>query len=508
MALSAPAAGRASCHISHTKSIAGRRGTLDEMMREIVPGAVKRYAKKNANIVVAEEAANESYVNDGEGGFRPCTDIREVMEYGDARAARLSRKITKDKKNKRGEMRGGTVTTTTFLVHLPRTMCVKQEDFYPAINPRTGKRRIDPETGEPASRSRWVARDKDEAEEYFSAVLEYLGANVVPGGMNGILGVSIQYSESTPHMHVLADTFGDDPKRPGMLRQDWSRAYSEHRDVRDEEGRRVPGWEKIRDLHVGLREHLIANGFEVEREFSERSLENLAKAEYVASMQALDTAEETLARVAALEPEARAEAERLLAAAREKSRGLVIDAELEGEEIITRAELDADDLMVAAHSRAENIAASVREQGKQEGREEGKKEVANELDRASALATEAEQHLAAVKTSKPLSGEQARALYAEGVRVVAESVSKRVEDAAIRRVIDSVQSAHVNFAESDKFADFAKAVTAGREQRRERTLDRQQRSQRVIEQRLNEASTTTKSTTHDRDSSNDSFERG
>ena len=387
-------------------------------------------------------------------------------------------------------------------------MCVEQEDFYPAITPRNGKRRIDPETGEPASRSRWVARDKEEAEEYFSAVLEYLGTNVVPGGMNGILGVSIQYSENTPHMHVLADTFGDDPKRPGMLRQDWSRAYYEHRDVRDEEGRRVPGWEKIRDLHVGLREHLIANGFEVERESSERSLENLAKAEYVASMQALDTAEETLARVAALEPEARAEAERLLAAAREKSRGLVIDAELEGEEIITRAELDADDLMVAAHSRAENIAASVREQGEQEGREEGKKEVANELDRASALATEAEQHLAAVKTSKPLSGEQARALYAEGVRVVAESVSKRVEDAAIRRVIDSVQSAHVNFAESDKFADFAKAVTAGREQRRERTLDRQQRSQRVIEQRLNEASTTTKSTTHDRDSSNDSFERG
>ena len=104
--------------------------------------------------MVAEEADNESYVNDGEGGFRPCEDIREVMDYGDARAARLSRKITKDKKNKRGEMVGGTVTTTTFLVHLPRTMCVEQPDFYPAINPRTGKRRIDPETGEPASRSR------------------------------------------------------------------------------------------------------------------------------------------------------------------------------------------------------------------------------------------------------------------------------------------------------------------------------------------------------------------
>lgn len=47
------------------------------------------------------------------------------MEYGDARAARLSRKITKDKKNKRGEMEDGTVTTMTFLVHLPRTMCVE-----------------------------------------------------------------------------------------------------------------------------------------------------------------------------------------------------------------------------------------------------------------------------------------------------------------------------------------------------------------------------------------------
>lgn len=122
-------------------------------------------------------------------------------------------------------------------------------------------------------------------------------------------------------------------------------------------------------------------------------------------MQALDTAEESLARVAALEPEARAEAERLLAGAHKKSRGLVIDAELEGEENITRAELDADDLTVAAHSRAENVAASARKQGKQEDREKGKKEVANELARA--LATEAEQHLAAVKSPKPLSGEQA-----------------------------------------------------------------------------------------------------
>ena len=341
MTLSAPNVGRASCHIGHTKSIAGRRGTLDEMMREIVPGAVDRYARKNPNIIVAEEQFNESYVNDGEGGFRPCEDIREVMDYGDARAARLSRKITKDRKNKRGEMRGGTVTTTTFLVHLPRTLCDEVPDFYPAIDPRTGKRRIDPETGELASRSRWVAKDRDEAERYFNEVLEYLAVNVVPGGVDGILGISLQYSENTPHMHVLADTFGDDPKHPGSLRQDWSRAYSEHRDVRDEDGRRVPGWEKIRDLHVGLREHLIAKGFDIERESSERSTESLAKAEYVASMQALETAEETLARVAKLEPEARAEAERLVKAARQRSSEIISDAQTESADILDEAERDA-----------------------------------------------------------------------------------------------------------------------------------------------------------------------
>lgn len=51
------------------------------------------------------------------------------MEYGDAHAARLSRKITKDKRGEMeggSEMEGGTVTTTTtFLVHLPRTMYVE-----------------------------------------------------------------------------------------------------------------------------------------------------------------------------------------------------------------------------------------------------------------------------------------------------------------------------------------------------------------------------------------------
>lgn len=446
MTLSAPNVGRASCHISHTKSIAGRRGTLDEMMREIVPGAVERYAKKNPNIMVAEEADNESYVNDGEGGFRPCEDIREVMDYGDARAARLSRKITKDRKNKRGEMRGGTVTTTTFLVHLPRTLCDEVPDFYPAIDPRTGKRRIDPETGELASRSRWVAKDRDEAERYFNEVLEYLAANVVPGGVDGILGISLQYSENTPHMHVLADTFGDDPKHPGSLRQDWSRAYSEHRDVRDEDGRRVPGWEKIRDLHVGLREHLIAKGFDIERESSERSTESLAKAEYVASMQALETAEETLARVAKLEPEARAEAERLVKAARQRSSEIISDAQ--------------------------TVRSSAREAGRQEGRAEGQAEARRLQQAARERLAEADATYAEAMTARSIPSEQARHLASLGAKTLASAISKRVDERTREEVERTRASVERTFAKNSE-------VLIGRAREVERSYGNKLVSKRV-----------------------------
>lgn len=454
MTLSAPNVGRASCHISHTKSIAGRRGTLDEMMREIVPGAVDRYARKNPNIIVAEEQFNESYVNDGEGGFRPCEDIREVMDYGDARAARLSRKITKDRKNKRGEMRGGTVTTTTFLVHLPRTLCDEVPDFYPAIDPRTGKRRIDPETGELASRSRWVAKDRDEAERYFNEILEYLAANVVPGGVDGILGISLQYSENTPHMHVLADTFGDDPKHPGSLRQDWSRAYSEHRDVRDEDGRRVPGWEKIRDLHVGLREHLIAKGFDIERESSERSTESLAKAEYVASMQALETAEETLARVAKLEPEARAEAERLVKAARQRSSEIISDAQ--------------------------TVRSSAREAGRQEGRAEGQAEARRLMQTARERLAEADATYAEAMTARSIPSEQARHLASLGAKTLASAISKRVDERTREEVERTRASVERTFAKSSE-------VLIGRAREIERSYGNKLVSKRVQVSQAQEA---------------------
>lgn len=102
--------------------------------------------------------------------------------------------------------------------------------------------------------------------------------------MNGILEASIQHSENAPHVYVIADMFGNNLEQPGVLQQNWSHVYSKHHDVHDEEGRRMPGWQKIRDLRVDLRKCLIANGFKAGRESSEWSMESLTKAEYVAPM--------------------------------------------------------------------------------------------------------------------------------------------------------------------------------------------------------------------------------
>lgn len=62
--------GRARFHAVHTKRASKRGAILDEMMRELDPDAVERWAARNPSIVIADEVENEAYVNDGEGGFR------------------------------------------------------------------------------------------------------------------------------------------------------------------------------------------------------------------------------------------------------------------------------------------------------------------------------------------------------------------------------------------------------------------------------------------------------
>ena len=247
--------GRTGFHVTHTKAVSERGAILDEMMRELKDESVERWAQRNPSIVVEDEDSNIALVNDGEGGFDPCSDPKQVLAYGNARLAKLSSPIRDPKLDPvTGKLKGGTTTTSMFVLHLPKSLCEEVPDFYPVYE--DGK--------EVGRRSRWVARDRDEAMRYFSDAVEYLAADVIPGGIDAVLGVDMQFSESTPHIHVLADTFAPDPKHPGQLRTEFSRAYSSHRDVRDDKGRQMSGQAKFRQYHKGLKEYMLERGWEIE----------------------------------------------------------------------------------------------------------------------------------------------------------------------------------------------------------------------------------------------------
>ena len=240
--------GRTGFRVTHTKAVGERRAIVHEMMRELDPKAVEYWARENTNIVVEDEVFDRGFVNDGTGRFVRATSMQEVIDYGQSRVDRLSSPLREDKPDKKGKMRGGTVTTSMFVAHLPKSLCKEVPDFY-------GK-----------GRSRWIARDRDEAMKYFTDVLRFLGKNVIPGGFEAILGFDVQHSETTPHVQVLADTFADDPKHEGQLRPEWSRAYAAHRDVKREDGKMLTGRAKLERYQDDLKAYMVARGWPVERD--------------------------------------------------------------------------------------------------------------------------------------------------------------------------------------------------------------------------------------------------
>lgn len=242
------ATGRTGFRVTHTKAVGERRAIVHEMMRELDPKAVEYWARENTNIVVEDEVLDRAFVNDGTGRFVRATSMQQVLDYGQSRVDRLSSPLREDKPDKKGKMRGGTVTTSMFVAHLPKSMCREVPDFY-------GK-----------GRSRWVARDRDEAQRYFTDVVRFLGNNVVPGGFEAILGFDIQHSETTPHIQLLADTFADDPKHEGGLRPEWSRAFAAHRSMRDDAGKMFTGRAKMSKYQDDLKEYMVGRGWPVERE--------------------------------------------------------------------------------------------------------------------------------------------------------------------------------------------------------------------------------------------------
>lgn len=406
--------GRTGFRVTHTKAVGERRAIVHEMMRELDPKAVEYWARENTNIVVEDEVLDCGFVNDGTGRFVRATSMQEVIDYGQSRVDRLSSPLREDKPDKKGKMRGGTVTTSMFVAHLPKSLCKEVPDFY-------GK-----------GRSRWIARDRDVAMRYFTDVLRFLGKNVIPGGFEAILGFDIQHSETTPHVQVLADTFADDPKHEGQLRPEWSRAYAAHRDVKREDGKMLTGREKLERYQDDLKAYMVARGWPVEREVDPLRHDKT----------------ETKAIYGALRDERRQldEQRDQLKADRED---LIRDGEdLEREEYQVRL----------ARKEVETEREAAREEGRQEGRNQGfaegfakgQAEARRLMQTARERLTQAETIYAEAMTARSIPDEQAYYLASLGANTLASAITKHVDTQTCKEVEKARVSVRRSFAKNAK----------------------------------------------------------
>ena len=430
--------GRTGFHVTHTKAVSERGAILDEMMRELKDESIERWAQRNPSIVVEDEDSNIALVNDGEGGFDPCSDPKQVIAYGNDRIAKLSSPIRDPKLDPvTGKLKGGTTTTSMFVLHLPKSLCEEVPDFYPVYD--HGK--------EVGRRSRWVARDRDEAMEYFSDAVEYLAADVIPGGIDAVLGVDIQFSESTPHIQVLADTFAPDPKHPGQLRSEFSRAYGAHRDVRDDKGRQMSGQAKFRRYHKGLKEYMLERGWEIEADVDPLRHDKTATTERYGAM--MD------------KQRALAEQEQNLAVERREidESDKRLDDQWENLDI-ARAELKQEREQLQKDKQ--KALEEARSAGYAKGLEEGRA-------RADALREQARQQLAharvlvdeAAKQDEPLPLAQARTAYTLATERFAAQLTGRIRSDIVRNAKDTVDRT----ARSDGFTKVMEDVKRSHDQK-------------------------------------------
>lgn len=434
--------GRAGFHVTHEFRASKRGAILDEMMRERIPGASERWAQRNPNIVLEDEDSNIAIVNNGQGWFSLCKDPKKVLAYGEERLAKLSHRVKEPKLDpKKGKEWGGTWTSSMFVIQLPTTLCEEVEDFYPVFDDDGN------ETGQ--RRSRLVARDREEALRYFKDALRYLAEEVIPGGQEAILGADIQFSESRPHMQILADPFAPDPKHPGQLRSEFSRAYGSHRDVRDEKGKQIGGPAKIGRYQEGFRKRMVELGWPVELDVDPlRHDKTATKAVYGAMKdkeRALAEQEQKLvADIAAansvIESEIKARVDELA----DGWENLYTErAAVESE----REQLSKDKQKALEEARSQGYADGFKEahtQGYAKGFEEGRAEVEREREQAQKDGEQARQRLAQADKiyaeamiASPIPEHQVKYLAFSGANILASEIKKRV-DPQTSEMVDKV----------------------------------------------------------------------
>jgi ATP synthase F0 sector subunit B len=298
-----------------------------------------------------------------------------------------------------------------FVLHLPKSLCEEVPDFYPVYE--DGK--------EVGRRSRWVARDRDEAMRYFSDAVEYLAADVIPGGIDAVLGVDIQFSESTPHIHVLADTFAPDPEHPGQLRTEFSRAYGSHRDVRDSKGRQMSGQAKFRQYHKGLKEYMLERGWEIEADVDPLRHDKTATKDMYGAMmdkqRALDEHKQYLA----------VERNEI-----EQSNNRLDD---EWERLdMTRNEVRQEREQLQKDKQ--KVLEEARSAGYAKGLEEGRAQADALREQARQQLDEAQHIYGEALAAPSITDAQARNLALFGAKALADSINKNIVDPDARVIVD------------------------------------------------------------------------
>ena len=417
--------GRTGFHVTHEKSVKKRGAILDEMMRELKDESVERWAQRNPSIVVEDEKLNIAYVNNGDDRFVRCKDPKEVLVYGQQRLAKLSAPVKEPKLDPvTGKEKGGTWTSSMFVLHLPKSLCEEVKDFYPVFD-EDGN-----ETGQ--RRSRWVARDRKEEMRYFKDALAYMTQEVIPGGRDAILGFDIQFSESTPHIQILADTFAPDPKHPGQLRTEFSRAYGSHRSVRDDKGRQMSGQAKFRRYHDGLKQYMIERGWPVERDVDPLRHDKTATKDMYGALK---------------------DEQRVLDEKREQIK-------IDREELMRDGEnLEREEYLVRlARKEVEEERSVAREEGRQEGRNQGfaegfakgQAEARRLMQTARERLTQAETIYAEAMTVRSIPDEQAYYLASLGANTLASAITKHVDTQTCKEVEKACVSVRRSFAKNAK----------------------------------------------------------
>lgn len=385
--------GRAGMDVAHVKhgeggNRANRQRLLRESMRELDPAWTAKQARRNENVDPVRTSGNVAMVNDGQGSFRPCSSVEEVLDYGDARAARVRRKIDEN-----------SFTTTTIVAHLPKSMCEEKSWV----------------GGDGKTRTYWAAKDPAEMRRYFDELLAYIGGEVVRGGQAALHGYDINVDEYTPHIQIMLDNYATDPKSKDPakdLRVVASQNWGSHREVRDDNGRQISGPRKMTGYQAGLRAHMLAAGFPVEADVDPvRSKRKQSKADYIELQQREEVvaadAEKAAAKLAVATKDGQAARE-----ARQSAK----EAQATAEQDRAAARADRDEAIEIRH----RARVDGQREGYEAGLDQAEADVARLTDLAEADRAEAARQVEAARVARRAWEEREEQLAAELERLTTE----------------------------------------------------------------------------------------